>query len=131
MLRETKLRREQKEAGKPKQEMWSCPICCTYHEPPKSHMYKADKTKVCTACGWSGVVDDLPFKPVAIDLQYQLAGTDRHEMIWNSYKRRGIENFPVKKSEDFNIFEYLHRDSLHQVRSCFLLHISLCALQKI
>jgi hypothetical protein len=119
-LRRAKEKAELKEQQKPKREVWSCPLCCTYHEPAKGlgqAFPAAEEVRSCGSCGWTGAAQDLPFKPVGIDLQYELTGQNRSEMIWNSYKRRGVENFPAEKSNNLDVHEYLYRDNLHQVRS--------------
>lgn len=107
---------EKREQLKQKKEMWSCPLCCTYHEPEKAQIYAADETKHCSACGWAGIIEEMPFKPTAVNLQYALTGVDRSEMIRNSHARRGVENFPDGASRGQDIFDYLYKDNLHQVR---------------
>lgn len=116
MIREKVEKIEKMKKDTPTKEMWSCPLCCTYHEPLKMQTYsKMPETKRCDSCGWEGIVKDLPFKPVAVDLQYELTGIDRKDLVFKSYLRRGVENFPVDKANDMDIFEYLYRDNLHQV----------------
>lgn len=120
-IRQLKGKIETNTSQKPRQDMWSCPLCCTYHEPVKKQIYSLVDEKHCTACGWKGVTAETPFKPVAIDLQYEISGVDRTKMILNSHKRRGVK-CPNGETTDFDIHEYLYRDNLHQVR------LSVCML---
>ena len=120
-IRQMRDKVQTKTSQQPVQEMWSCPLCCTYHEPIKKQIYSLVNEKRCSACGWEGGAEETPFKPVAIDLQYQISGVDRTKMILNSYKRRGVDKCATGSSSDFDIHEYLYRDNLHQV-NLFYIH---------